>query len=171
MRRLQTKPLAASTIQDILANNPSNKQQQPAPQPIATPVQQPVVLQKQIEFDTLHPEENIKLFLGFARNVISKYEGNQNRQQQLEQEQQDVEHIMELTNDKDVVHGYKLYKKLTMIRRERRACKNEIDLLKPLYDYLTNNNVMNDLSRIQGSCRVSKETISKRQYTLRTDIL
>ena len=165
----QSKPLSQSTINNILANNPSNKEQQL--QPVVSTSPNVITLSKQIEFDSLHPEEHIKAFLTFSRNVIARYEENQRRQQDLEYRQTDLEHVMELSDNKDVVGGYRLYKKLTDVRRERRACKSEIDLLKPLYDYLCSNNVMNDLSRLQGNCRVSKETISKRQYTLRTDVI
>ena len=172
-RRLQQpKPLSQSTINNILANNPSNKENQEQQlQPVVSANPNTITLSKQIEFDSLHPEENIKAFLTFSRNVISRFEDDQRRQQDLENRQTDIEHVMELSDNKDVVSGYRLYKKLADIRRERRACKSEIDLLKPLYDYLCSNNVMNDLSRLQGGCRISKETISKRQYTLRTDVI
>lgn len=179
-KHYNSKPLSKSTINNILANNLSNlvstdtseqKEIFAEEKVKAVSNDQIKILSQNIEFDSLHPEDNIKQFLMFARNVISRYEGNQQRQSELELEQQDVEHVMELSNNQDIVGGYRLYRKLADIRRERRTCKNESDLLKPLYDYLKQNSIMNDLSRLQGSCRVSKETISKRQYTLRTNIL
>ena len=179
-KHYNSKPLSKSTINNILANNPSNlvstdtseqKEVFTEEKVKAVSNDQIKILSQNIEFDSLHPEDNIKQFLMFARNVISRYEGNQQRQSELELEQQDVEHVMELSNNQDIVGGYRLYRKLADIRRERRMYKNESDLLKPLYDYLKQNSIMNDLSRLQGSCRVSKETISKRQYTLRTNIL
>jgi len=167
-KQLKSKPLSNAKIASILANNPSAKNSSVVLRPMSAPV---VTLSGRADFDTLQPDENLKSFLDFARNVITRYEGNQNRQKELEDETQDLLHYMELSKDMNACQGYDLYQKLRNVRRERRACKNEIDLLKPLYDYLCDKTVINQLSQIQGKCRASKQCISQRQYTLRTDVM
>lgn len=167
------KPLSANKIAQILSNNPSVKAQakaacQPAVPPAAP---QLVTLEKHTEFDSLLAVDKTRDFLAFARDVISRYEGNVRRQKELEDQTQDLLHAIELSPRQNAANGYKMYQKLFDVRNERRQCKNEIDLLKPLYDYLADKRVINDLTQIQGKCNTSKQNISHRQYTLRTDVM
>ena len=89
----------------------------------------------------------------------------------LEYEMQDLLHYIEMGSDKNANAGYKSYKRLAEIRRERRSCKNEMDLLQPIYDAFGGGDKLNVLAQIQGSCRVTKQSIDNRAYTVRTDIL
>lgn len=177
-KQLQHKPLSAGAINRIMANNPSNvavkaPEMTPSPAPILAKSELPklITLRRNANFDSLLPEEQIKNFLAFARNVISRYEENVTRQRELEQETQDLLHYMELSGDMNACRGFCMYRKMAEIRRERRACKNEIDLLQPVYDYLQDKTVINQLAKIQGQCRTSKEAINMRSYTLRTDVV
>lgn len=171
-KQLKSRPLSNATIHSILSQNPSIKST-PASPPAA--VIQPLVpkiitLKRQEEFDSMRPEENLKSFLAFARSVISRYEENQRLQTDLETETQDLLHLIELSPNMNACEYTKKCIQLRDVRRKRRACKNEIDLLKPLYEYLSDNTLISQLSRIQGQCKTSKEVISQRQYTLRTDV-
>lgn len=122
-------------------------------------------------FDTLSPEKTLKDFLDFARNVLSRYEGNLSRISELESAQQDILHKIELSDKMNACHGYDMYQKLFEIRSERRDCKDENDLLKPLYQYFADKMVINKLAQLQGNCRTAKQIICNRSYTARTDIV
>lgn len=175
------KPLSPAKISSILSNNASVVAQAkaacqpPAPPPpplVPSPIpSRPITLMRSHDFDSLLAADKTREFLTFARDVISRFEGDQARQAELESETQDLLHYIELSPNMNAAQGYSLYRKLANIRRERRDCKNEIDLLKPLYDYLSDKKVINDLSQIQGKCSASKQSISRRQYTLRTDVM
>ena len=129
------------------------------------------ILTSSLEYDTLHPEETIKDFCSSIRNMLSKYQYNKEQYDHLEYEMQDLLHYIEMGSDKNANAGYKLYKRLAEIRRERRRCKNEMDLLQPIYDAFGGGDKLNVLAQIQGNCRVTKQTINNRAYTVRTDVL
>ena len=78
---------------------------------------------------------------------------------------------MEKTEDKKRQDGFNLYKRLTVARRERRRCKNEIELLHPVYELFHGTKLLDQLSQLQGSCRVAKAVIDSRMYNPRTDII
>ena len=123
------------------------------------------------EYDTLHPESTIRLFCGDIREMISRYEGNKERFNELENEMQDLLHYIEMTGDKNANIGFKLYKRLSEVRRQRRVCQNEIDLLQPIYDSFKDTDLLNTLANIQGRCGSVKKQIDGRAYTVRTDVL
>lgn len=135
------------------------------------PVPARPILFSEEEYDTLNPEENIKNFCSFIRQVISRYDNDRNRLSELEAEMQDVLHYTEMSKSKDVLNGYKIYKKLCEIRRERRACKNEIDLLQPIYEMFHGTKELDQLARLQGTCKQIKKTIANKGYSVRTDAL
>lgn len=177
-KQLRSKPLSQAKIQSILSQNPSTKAVQTSFPAATTPslvsqtiVPQLITLRRKQEYDSLKPEETLKEFLKFARSVISRYEDDQKLQADLEQETQDLLHYMELSDNMNACMGNEMYKKMREIRRQRRDCKHEIELLKPLYDYLSDQTVIQQLSKIQGQCRTSKDAIALRSYTLRTDVV
>ena len=123
------------------------------------------------EYDTLKPESKISKFCADVREMISQYEYDKERLVELDNQVQDILHYIELTENKNANAGYKLYKQLTEVRRERRRCKNEIDLLQPVYDAFHNTDILNRLSEVQGRCRNAKQFIDGRGYSIRTDVL
>lgn len=129
------------------------------------------VLFSEDEYDTLQPEENIKSFCSFVRQAISQYEQDKETLVDLENQMQDILHFAEMSKDKDTVSGYKIYKELCQIRRKRRQCKNEIDLLAPVYEMFHGTKMLDQLANLQGSCKQIKKSISGMAYTARTDIL
>ena len=172
MKPLKHKPLSKKIVNDILRSNPSAVQTQ-------TPVllfsnqrdTAPITLSRESNFDSLCPEEKIRDFLTFARAVVSRYEDDERLQSDSEAQTQDLLHYMELSDNMNAAEGFGMYKKLTDVRRIRRDCKNEIDLLKPVYDFLVSGDLIKQLEQLQGKCRIGKQTISGRQYTLRTDVM
>ena len=177
-KQLRSKPFSQAKIQSILSQNPSAKAAQTSFPVATTPavvsqsiVPQLITLRRKQEYDSLKPEETLKDFLKFARGVITRYEDNQRLQADLEQETQDLLHYMELHDNMNACMGNEMYKKMREIRRQRRNCKHEIELLKPLYDFFSDQTVIQQLSKIQGQCRTSKDAIALRSYTLRTDVV
>ena len=129
------------------------------------------VLHYNIEYDSTHPEETIRKFVSSIKEMVSRYENDKIRIFELEAQEEDLKHSMEILPNQKVSDGYKLYKKMREIRKERRACKNEIDLLQPVYEYFHATEVLNKLSHVQGQCAIAREAIDGRVYSVRTDIL
>lgn len=143
---------------------------------------QPVVIEREhveskpilsniIEYDTLHPEKIIQEFSNAIRNMLSRYQYDKEEYAHTEQEMQDILHYIEMGSDKSANAGYKLYKELAEIRRKRRICKNEMDLLQPIYDSFGGGEKLNALAQVLGVLRTTKQSINNRSYTVRTDIL
>ena len=124
-----------------------------------------------IEYDTMKPENTIREFSEKIKSMINRYEGNKAKIFEIENELNDLEHYMEIGNFKNVPEGYRLYRKLAELRRERRACKNENDLLWPIYEHFHATEVLNRLTKVQGECSKLKDTIDSRYYAVRTDVL
>ena len=90
-----------------------------------------------------------------------------------EKETQDVLHYIELHANMNAADGNEMYKKLREIRRNRRQCKNEMDLLEPAYNFFKTQaaELATQLSVVQGKCKQLKAGIDGRQYTLRTGVI
>ena len=168
------KPLSQGLVQNILYQNP---QQANAEQQIATPVIQggtPLTFDNHTEYDSVHPEDQIRAFIAFARSVHMRYEENARRLEEYHQQEQDLLHYAELADNLNARDGYTYYNKLREMRRVRRECKNENELLKPVVEFLSSpasKDFLNQLSQMQGRCRNAKTTISQRMYTMRTDVI
>lgn len=154
-------------------SKPEKKPAKPVAEKVSTPVQtqgRPLLFSVD-EYDSQKPEETFRMFIRSVKEMVKKYDANIARIAELEDQMQDVMHFMEMAKPKNVPTGYKLYKKLTDIRKERRACKNENDLLKPVYDMFHGTKLLDQLSYVQGECGKVKKTIDGRAYSVRTDIL
>lgn len=129
------------------------------------------ILYSDLEYDTSKPEKTIRDFVGSIREMLAKFEWNKARIVEIEAELNDLNHYMEMASFKTVPNGYKLYRKTSELRKERRCCKNENDLLQPIYEYFHATEVLDRLSKVQGECAKMKGTIDNRSYVVRTDIL
>ena len=124
------------------------------------------------EYDPLQAIDTICEFSRFLRDVVSRYEENDRIRVECENKSNDLLHYIELHGDMNASEGYKAYKKLAEVRRERRCCKNENELLTPLYTFIQQNTkAINELATVLGRCRNIKEIIDKRTYCARTDII
>ena len=123
------------------------------------------------EYDSLKPELKLKEFQAYIRKCLSQYEADLEALTTCEQEIQDILHYMEMSENQKRQDGFKLYKRLTDARRERRRCKNEIEILQPVYSLFHGTKLLEQLAQTQGTCRVVKESIDERVYLARTDIL
>ena len=124
------------------------------------------------EYDPLHAIDALCEFNRFLRDVVSRYEENDRLRIECENKSNDLLHYIELRGDMNASEGYKAYKKLAEVRRERRCCKNENELLAPLYAFIQQNTkAINEMTAVLGRCRGIKEVIEKRTYCARTDII
>ena len=125
-----------------------------------------------VAYDSLRPEESLRSFLDFTRAVLMRYKENGRLLAEYEKQTQDLLHYIELHENLSAARGFAMYTKLRNIRRARRVCKDENELLKPLVDFLISGKSQTDqLAKILGSCRAAREAIDARQYRLRTDVL
>ena len=112
------------------------------------------------------------MFNRFLINVVAQYEANERMRSECEQKSQDLLHFIELHDDMNASEGYKIYRKMADVRRERRISKNENELLSPLYNFIQQNQrFINELSSVLGKTRTAKELIEKRIYSARTDVI
>lgn len=128
---------------------------------------------RDVEYDTLRPEETLRSFVKFLKDVKARYDFAVDELERCERETQDILHYIELGDNLNAMKGFKAYKSLSEIRRRRRIYKNELELLKPVYQYLLNQDpkLADRLAQVQGDCRKGKEKIELRSYTCKTDIL
>lgn len=119
-------------------------------------------------YDTLSPTDEIKRFCDFVRAAKERYDGNERRLLELEQERTDLYHAIEMGESLTDRQKRKLFSSLRCVLQERRNCKNENELLEPLYRSLEN---LAFLSKVLGEVRTKKELIGNRLYTDRSGIL
>ena len=131
----------------------------------------PPVLHYDLDYDTTKPEETLRDFVSAVKGMITRYNEDKERIIELEAEMNDLEHYIEAQPFKPVGQGYMIYRRLAEIRKERRACKSEIDLLWPIYEHFHATEVLNKLSMVQGECAKAKGAIDVRCYVCRTDIV
>lgn len=136
----------------------------------ATVPPQPV-LHSEEEYDSLHPEETLKNFCSKVREMVSRYDADREELSRLENEMQDLLHYMEMSKNKNANEGFKLYKKLREVRKQRRIRKNEIELLRPVYEMFTETKILDQMGNLQGQCKSIKQSIDNRGYFVRTDTL
>ena len=130
-----------------------------------------VTLRYTFDYDTQHPEEKVSKFSSNIREMMSKYDQNIERIKEIEDELSDLEHYMEISSFKSIVPGYRLYRKLAELRRERRGLKSENDLLRPVVTYFRTTNVLDKLGNVQGDVSRMQEVIDSRIYKVRTGVL
>lgn len=73
LRSVKPRPLKGSSIRNILANN-----QHLVEEHLKKPVKptEPIILKSEIEYDSLHPEEELRRIVSFLKNVKERYETN-----------------------------------------------------------------------------------------------
>ena len=104
------------------------------------------------------------------QNVIQNYERDLDDIKRIEGELNDIMHEIELTNSKDMYHGYLLYKQIRELRIERRRCKEEVELVKDTYDYCNSQQgqaFKNKIQQLQGGAAKLREVQEHRTYTPR----
>lgn len=167
---MKDRRLTQKQIERLLANNPSNKitiekEEIPKAEKFI------IFTGGQKDYDTLQTTEHVKNFCSFIRDILSRYEENQRRQEEAELMEMDLRHCIELAEKLTEKEKKSLYNKLTDVLQTRRACKSENEILQPLYNYLNDKTLLNKLSQIQGTVSNIKDILMNRQYACRTNIL
>lgn len=101
------------------------------------------------------------------QDVIKNYERNLEVIKQSEDELNDLNHEIELAEPKDMYKGWRLYKEIRDIRIKRRRAKEEAELLKDMYDYLTSPTgqaFKGKIQSIQGAAVKLRATQESRTY-------
>lgn len=101
------------------------------------------------------------------QDVIKNYERNLEVIKQAEDELNDLYHEAELSSPKDMYHGYLIYKAIRETRIRRRTAKEEVELLKDMYEYLKSpagQSFKSKLQSIQGASVKLRATQEARTY-------
>ena len=104
------------------------------------------------------------------QNVIRDYERDMDDIKRIEEELNDLNHEIELGSPKNMYQGYLLYKQIRELRIERRRCKEEVELLKDLYEHLKSQQgqaFKSKIQQIQSSAAKLREIQEHRVYTPR----
>lgn len=122
--------------------------------------------------EQLDPVSFIRSFNKTCQEVISRYSGNSECIHKRDLDTQDILHEIELSGYKNAREGYKLYKKLKLVREDRRRAKAENEVLEPIVTWLQSNKQVRDqLAKVQGQCATKQQVIANRKYTPRGDIV
>lgn len=110
------------------------------------------------------PQKYISQLINVFSQVPAWYEENEKELDYRDKEYNDLNHALELINF-DVFRGYKLAMALKENRINRRAAKNALESLKPLYDLVKkHHNALHDMRRCMGEINKILDTQKKRVY-------
>ena len=104
------------------------------------------------------------------QNVIKDYERDEAEIRRIEDELNDLNHECELSAPKNMYQGYLLYKQIRELRIERRRCKEEVELLKDMYEYFKSQQgqaFKSKIQSIQSDAAKLREIQERRTYTPR----
>lgn len=101
------------------------------------------------------------------QDVIRNYERDLEIIKQTEDELNDLYHEAELSEPKDMYKGYLIYKSIREARIRRRTAKEEVELLKDMYEYLKSpagQSFKSKIQSIQGASVKLRATQEARTY-------
>ncbi|MEK4305878.1 hypothetical protein [Oceanobacillus sp. FSL K6-0251] len=102
------------------------------------------------------------------RDIPKQYNANADRIRELERERIDLLHLIELV-DLNAREGYKVYKELQSLQKERRKMKDENELLKHVIQSFSNmKGQLKHLDKAIGDIRNEKINLDKRSYRCRS---
>lgn len=115
--------------------------------------------------------EQIEGFLDFMRNVKTDYNIAVSCEKDANDATQDLLHSLEIYEN--TYHEYaRAAKKLAQVRQERRAAKDMREQLRPIMDWLEENDrVIYGLENLLGNVRKAERSTEGRFYTPKTDVL
>ena len=100
-------------------------------------------------------------------DVIRTYENDLEIIKQTEDELCDLYHEAELSSPKDMYQGYLVYKNIREVRIRRRTAKEEVELLKDMYEYFKSQSgqaFKSKIQSIQGNSAKIRATQESRTY-------
>lgn len=96
-----------------------------------------------------------------------RYEHNEEALKKVDEEIQDLLHVLELGTF-NASEGYKLAKEIQKLRKERRILKDEMELFKPIKEFLTYQKpTEKNISKTIGDIRNMKNRHQARGYRMR----
>lgn len=104
------------------------------------------------------------------QDVVKNYERDLEDIKRIEEELNDLMHEIELADPKNMYQGYLLYKQIRELRIERRRCKEEVELLKDMYEHFKSQQgeaFKKKIQQIQGNAAKLREVQERRTYTPR----
>ena len=104
------------------------------------------------------------------QDVTRNYERNTEDIRRIEEEINDLNHEIELSEPKNMYQGYLLYKAIRELRIERRRCKEENELLKDMYEYFKSQQgqaFKSKIQQIQCSAAKLRDVQERRTYVPR----
>ena len=104
------------------------------------------------------------------KDVVDHYERDVESIKRIEDELNDLNHEIELADNKDMYQGWLLYKQIRELRIERRRCKEEVELLKDMYEYFKSQQgqaFKSKIQQIQGSAAKLRDVQERRTYVPR----
>lgn len=112
--------------------------------------------------------------LNDAINAIYEHRKELNSQLSIvDKKRMDVEHVMELSQDKNASEGYNLYKMMREVLRERRLIKDEMDELEVSVVYLkskcigSENNMTKVIESVNNKIKLHDQDEKIRTYQVR----
>lgn len=124
---------------------------------------------KEVETKAPHYSEEIGSFCRLLEGAQKDYTWNYNAVNQLDKLTQDYLHSLELGGF-DYGERAKLATKLTKCRQNRRACKDTVEILEPLVQFLDSDKgkaLFNLLREVLGKTRKVEERMETRTYVPR----
>ena len=109
------------------------------------------------------------------QDTIRNYERNLEIIKECEGALNDIEHEIEFGNNKDLYHGWMMYKNIQDLRQRRRCAKCENELLYEMYEFFKSPQgqaFKNKLQQLQSNASKIYETQQRRTYVprQRTDL-
>lgn len=115
----------------------------------------------------LNVEESALIIRNAVRDIPNTFHENCDKISKLERERLDLIHMAEMC-DLNVVEGFKLYKEIQRVSKERRKLKDENEQLQHLVPILKKwRNRLSQLDHAVGDVRKAKSNIETRQYRCR----
>lgn len=112
-------------------------------------------------------EETAKFIRNSVRDIPDRYKNNLSTLDSIQNEIQDLMHVMEFTNF-NASDGYRLAKDLKDARVKRRELKNENEVMEPLVTAVKKfRNNLQELDKVIGEIRKIKNLQQSRSYKCR----
>ena len=167
-KRDKNKVLTQEQIADLLVN-PYHKQDSA----IAgnTSARNMTLHAAEKNYDVLDAEAILREFNAFLRNVMTVYEENKRLKEKAEAQESDLQHCIALAGTLTEKEKRMIFRRMSEALQVRRRCKDQNEVLQPLYNFISDKTLMNRLAQIQGDIVKAKEVANNRVYGCRTAIL
>lgn len=110
-------------------------------------------------------EKYVRDSMSICDSVINTYERNTRDIKLIEDEQNDLIHEISLGTPKDVLSGYKIYKRLRTILQDRYRMRDENDTINEFYEFcLTTQSNRDKYNKMYSNISSEIEKLENRKY-------